>query len=169
VKLIANIKTLFLITKEIIKKISSLYIVFSVNLRKLQSMNKIDRYKILMRHIVSSGIAPSQKAFAALLGYSNESSFSQIINEKVKEPKDFIHKIKRLVPGLNTEWLQTGEGEMISQVVQTNQNGDNINGKTVKVTKDSSDKLIEVILEQSKQISKSQEQIDRLISIIEQK
>jgi len=103
------------------------------------------------------------------LGYSNESSFSQIINEKVKEPKDFIHKIKRLVPGLNTEWLQTGEGEMISQVVQTNQNGDNINGKTVKVTKDSSDKLIEVILEQSKQISKSQEQIDRLISIIEQK
>lgn len=139
-------------------------------------MNKIDRYKILMRYIVNSGIAPSQKAFAALMGYSNESSFSQIINEKVKEPKDFIYKIKCLVPGLNTEWLQTGEGEMISQVVQNNLNGDNINGKTVKVAKDSSDKFLEVILEQSKQlsksqeqISKSQEQIDRLISIIEQK
>ena len=139
-------------------------------------MNKIDRYKILMRYIASVGIAPNQKAFGSKMGYNNESYFSQILTGKVNEPTDFIYKLKNLIPGLNAEWLQTGEGEMISQVVQNNQNGDNINGKTVKVTKDSSDKFLEVILEQSKQlsksqeqISKSQEQIDRLISIIEQK
>lgn len=85
---------------------------------------------------------------------------------------DVRAKLTEVYPELNINWLLTGEGTMLkngSQVVQHNQNGDNINGKTVKVTKDSSDKLIEVILEQSKQISKSQEQIDRLISIIEQK
>ena len=85
---------------------------------------------------------------------------------------DVRAKLTEVYPQLNINWLLTGEGTMLkngSQVVQHNQNGDNINGKTVKVTKDSSDKLIEVILEQSKQISKSQEQIDRLISIIERK
>lgn len=139
-------------------------------------MNKIDRYKILMRYVVSVGIAPSQKAFGAMLGYNNESSFSQILTGKAKEPKDFMFKLKSNIPGLNTDWIQTGEGEMIPQVVQTNQNGDNINGKTVKVTKDSSDKYLEVILKQADQlsvsqaqISKSQEQIDRLITLIENK
>lgn len=85
---------------------------------------------------------------------------------------DVRAKLTEVYPQLNINWLLTGEGTMLkngSQIVQHNQNGDNINGKTVKVTKDSSDKLIEVILEQSKQISKSQEQIDRLISIIERK
>lgn len=85
---------------------------------------------------------------------------------------DVRAKLTEVYPELNINWLLTGEGTMLkngSQVVQHNQHGDNINGKTVKVTKDSSDKLIEVILEQSKQISKSQEQIDRLISIIERK
>ncbi len=63
----------------------------------------------------------------------------------------------------------------IPDVVQNNHNGDNIAGRTVKLSA-STDKFLEVILEQSKQltksqeqISKSQEQIDRLISIIEQK
>lgn len=85
---------------------------------------------------------------------------------------DVRAKLTEVYPQLNINWLLTGEGTMLkngSQVVQHNQNGDNINGKTVKVTKDSSEKFLEVILEQSKQISKSQEQIDRLISIIEQK
>ena len=108
-----------------------------------------------------------------LLGYNNESYFSQIINGQVEEPKDFMKKLKELVPSLNVEWLQNGIGEMTggSVVQQSNQSGDNING----VSPDSG-KLLDVILRQSaqlsksqEQLSKSQEQIDRLISIIEKK
>ena len=136
-------------------------------------MNKVDRYKILVRHIKSMGIASSQKELGRLLGYNNESYFSQIINGQVEEPKDFMKKLKELVPSLNVEWLQNGIGEMTggSVVQQSNQSGDNING----VSPDSG-KLLDVILRQSaqlsksqEQLSKSQEQIDRLISINEKK
>jgi len=68
----------------------------------------------------------------------------------------------------------TGYISTIPEVVQNNQNGDNISGRTVKLTS-GTDKFLEVILEQSKQITKgqehltkAQEQIDRLIKLFEQ-
>ncbi len=140
-------------------------------------MNKVDRYKILVRHLKDAGIVQSQKELGRLLGYNNESYFSQIINGVVDEPKDFIAKLKTLVPDLNPDWLLNGEGEMtgsIPVVHQNTQNGNNINGNHVEVS--DSGKLLDVILQQSaqlsksqEQLSKSQEQIDRLISIIEKK
>lgn len=76
-------------------------------------MKRVDRNKILVRHIVSLGLATSQKDLGAKMGYENESYFSQIINEKVETPKDFILKLKTFVPGLNEAWLLTGNGEML--------------------------------------------------------
>ena len=75
-------------------------------------MSKIDRYKILIRKMIQLGIVASQKDLGRKLGYSNESSFSQIINQKVAEPKDFVERIKSLYPELNTDWLLYGKGEM---------------------------------------------------------
>lgn len=75
-------------------------------------MNRIDRNKTLVRHILNCGIASSQKDLGVKLGYANESSFSQIINEKVPYPKNFIERIIAIVPDLNTDWLLYGEGEM---------------------------------------------------------
>lgn len=77
-------------------------------------MNKIDRYKILIRYAVKNGIADSQKDLGYKLGYKNESSFSQIINEKVSEPKDFIQRLKNLIPSLNERWLLTGQDTMLN-------------------------------------------------------
>jgi hypothetical protein len=62
--------------------------------------------------MIQLGIVASQKDLGRKLGYSNESSFSQIINQKVAEPKDFVERIKSLYPELNTDWLLYGEGEM---------------------------------------------------------
>lgn len=76
-------------------------------------MNRISRNKFLVQYIVSKGFASSQKELGQLLGYSNESSFSQIINEKVTYPKDFIERLKGVIPDLNEDWLLTGEGEML--------------------------------------------------------
>lgn len=76
-------------------------------------MKRVDRNKILVRHIVSLGLATSQKDLGAKMGYENESYFSQIINEKVETPKDFILKLKKFVPDLNEAWLLTGNGEML--------------------------------------------------------
>lgn len=76
-------------------------------------MNRIDRNKILVRHIVSSGLATSQKDLGLKLGYSSESAFSQVINEKVDYPKDFIERLQRIIPALNVDWLLTGSGNML--------------------------------------------------------
>ena len=93
----------------------------------------------------------------------------------------YVHKIKnsvgkralgdiqRAFPDLNSNWLLTGEGEMLNpSVVQNNQNGDNIHGQSVTVNKTETD-YTAIIKMQSEQLSKSQEQIDRLLTLLERK
>lgn len=77
-------------------------------------MNKVDRYKILIRHMITVGLIASQKDLGAKMGYANETTISQIINGKVKEPKDFIERLMSFVPNLNREWLENGIGTMFT-------------------------------------------------------
>ncbi|NBH91178.1 hypothetical protein D1638_01010 [Muribaculaceae bacterium Z1] len=76
-------------------------------------MTKIDRYKILVRYLISIGVAASQQELGTKVGYNNASAFSQVINGKAVEPKNFMNKLKELSPNLNLEWLETGEGNML--------------------------------------------------------
>lgn len=56
------------------------------------------------------GIIANQKDLGIKLGYPNESYFSQIINGKVTEPKDFVQQLKSLYPDLDENWLLAGQG-----------------------------------------------------------
>lgn len=78
-------------------------------------MNKIDRYKILVRYLISIGIASSQQELGTKIGYNNASAFSQVINGKTIEPKNFTEKLKSLVPNLNLDWLENGTGAMLTE------------------------------------------------------
>jgi transcriptional regulator with XRE-family HTH domain len=71
--------------------------------------------------------------------------------------------------GISASWLLTGEGEMMSRPVsQYNQNGDNVCGENVAVENGRSSKdYLAIIKQQAEQLSKSQEQIDRLLTLIE--
>lgn len=70
--------------------------------------------------------------------------------------------------GISPNWLLTGEGEMMKpSIFQNNQNGDNINGQSVTVHKTETDKFIDTIKECHELLRKKDEQLDRLISIIE--
>ena len=95
-------------------------------------MNKADRLKFFVRYMIKEGIAPTQKELGRILGYNNESYFSQILNNKVELPKDFISKIKTFIPNINADWIETGEGEMLRPttptITQHNVNGNNYNG-----------------------------------------
>ncbi len=138
-------------------------------------MNKIDRYKILVRYIVKSGFATSQKDLGRILGYHNESYFSQILNEKVDTPKDFISKLKTIVPDLNEEWLQFGRGEMLGAVINQEVIGDNntsIAGNSNHVNSSTTiERAIDEISEMRKliqeQVRNNQEQFDRFMTVIE--
>lgn len=94
-------------------------------------MNKLDRYKILIRQLINLGIVSSQKELGKKMGYNNPSAFSQVINGKAKEPKLFIQKLKHVFPNLNIDWLENGEGEMI--IDDSTTNTININRDSVKV------------------------------------
>ncbi|MGN1211347.1 MAG: hypothetical protein ACI4TM_06650 [Candidatus Cryptobacteroides sp.] len=149
----------------------------------MNKLNTLERLRLLIRHLVVTKEIASQKELGRMMGYKNESSFSQILNGKQEIPKHFRKNLKEVIPKVNLVWITTGEGEMLldggsetsqnesesSQVVQRTQSGDNINGQHVEISKTDSSKLLDVILQQSAQITKSQEQIDRLISIIERK
>lgn len=88
-------------------------------------MNKIDRLKSLVRYAKTLGIVASQEEFGQKMGYTNPSAFSQVINGKSKEPKDFTKRMCGIVPQSSLEWLETGAGQMIldeavSQTITTN-------------------------------------------------
>ena len=91
-------------------------------------MNKLDRYKILIRQLINLGIVSNQKELGKKMGYNNPSAFSQVINGKTKEPKLFIQKLKHVFPNLNIDWLENGEGEMIIDDSTTN---------TINISRDS--------------------------------
>lgn len=91
-------------------------------------------------------------------------------NQVKKRPSlDKIESISRAFPDLNTDWLLTGEGEMLRQNIQ--QAGDNATQVQGTNNHVSSPRVLEMamqeIAEQRKLVAKSQEQIDRLISLLE--
>lgn len=102
------------------------------------------------------------------IGLNTVQTLYDIKNGKHGISKDVAEKIQAKYLNVNIAWLLTGEGEMLieNSVVQNNQNGDNIHGHSVTVNKTEKD-YIEIIKTQAEQLSKSQEQIDRLLSIIE--
>lgn len=115
----------------------------------------------LLLFIKDTGITVSE--------FERKCSLSNGYIKKVKGSigSDKIEDIIRAYPQLSRVWLLSGEGEMLkSAIVQNNQNGDNIQGHSVTVNKTESD-YIAIIKMQSEQLSKSQEQIDRLLTLLE--
>lgn len=82
-------------------------------------------------------------------------------------------KVLSCFQDVNRAWLLTGEGEMIKPSIQQTLNGDNntqIAGNNNSINMPSTlDKAINEIAEQRKLVAKAQEQIDRLISLLEKR
>lgn len=74
---------------------------------------------------------------------------------------------------ISPNWLLTGTGEMQynpSSIIQQNQNGDNINGHSIKLEKTSeTEKLLNALSECHELLRKKDEQIDRLLSLLEKR
>ena len=96
---------------------------------------------------------------------------------RVSFGKDYLNNVLKQFPELSREWLLFGEGTMLKsgnfsqnqeKVTQNNENGDNIQGQNVTI-QGNVDEFLAIIKQQANQITKSQEQIDRLISIIEKR
>lgn len=139
------------------------------------------------------GYATSRKELAELIGYK-DTSLSQIENGKVNVSSKFAKNLSNLDSRINESWIMSGEGEMLLESdinVQNNNGGNNQQGKlntqninSEKVFKDfmaslkgqneitlksmeQTSKAIESTNKALAEISKQREQMDRLISMIE--
>ncbi|OWU88446.1 hypothetical protein DBB36_00045 [Flavobacterium sp. WLB] len=76
-------------------------------------MTELQRVKIVLKTLISLGVAKNQEGVGKLLGYSNKSSFSQVINGKVNLPADFVDRLCALNTQINKEWIKTGIGNVL--------------------------------------------------------
>lgn len=81
-------------------------------------MSETERIKKAIKWLIGSGIAKTQEGIGLLIGYSNKSAFSQVVNNPDKRPEDFITRICSLNNTLNKDWLLTGEGSMLKTTDQ---------------------------------------------------
>lgn len=79
-----------------------------------------DRIKLVVKWLIGTGIARNQEAIGRLMGYSNKSSFSQILNDKVSLPNDFIDRLCSLNENINFVWIKDGTGNMITDISTSN-------------------------------------------------
>lgn len=99
----------------------------------------------------------------------NQSYIAALLNNTKQFGKKTAHKWGEVF-GISPNWLLTGDGEMMKpSIFQNNQNGDNINGQSVTVNKTETDKLIDTIKECHELLRKKDEQIDRLLTLLENK
>ena len=72
-----------------------------------------DRLKLVIKWLIGTGVATNQEAIGRLMGYTNKSSFSQILNDKVPIPGDFISRLCMLNKNINLVWIEKEVGDMI--------------------------------------------------------
>ena len=108
-----------------------------------------------------------QNKFERMAGISN----GYISHLKTSPSIDILMKILDAAPDLNEAWLLTGEGEMLlSQKESTSimDNSTSVAGNSNQVNATSTlDKALDEIAAQRRLVEKAQEQIDRLITLLE--
>lgn len=84
---------------------------------------------------------------------------------------DVLHRISSTYPDLNTDWLLTGEGEMLNPApgITQHQNGGSNNSQTVTVGQSDVGRFLDEIAAQRRMTEKAQEQIDRLLTLLEKR
>lgn len=89
---------------------------------------------------------------------------------------EVIEKAAEEFPDLNIDWLITGKGvavkpvQSVGDISNSTVSGVNVNGSEIHISSaEAYNTLLKIVNENQKAVEKFQEQIDRLISIIEKK
>lgn len=114
----------------------------------------------------------SRRKFQESIGVSN--SYIQNISNGISA--EVLRRIANTYSDLNTDWLLTGNGDMlkptqsVGDISNSTVSGVNVNGTEIHISNmDAYDTLLKIVNANQKAVEKFQEQIDRLITIIEKK
>lgn len=121
----------------------------------------------LLQFIAYKGL--TNKSFETKCGLGN--GFVSKVGDSIRKEK--LDKISNTFPELNIDWIINEKGEMLKTVHQTASGNGNTqvagNGNTVTHTDMALTKALDELAEQRRLVSKAQEQIDRLIGLLEKK
>lgn len=135
-------------------------------------MEKKERLRAAFQYLKSKGKAHTQKDVAQKMK-ATEPNVSAALKGKPKCITDeFLMRFNVAYDSIfNLDWLIDGKGDMLATPIYQEINGDNntqVAGNNNQVNNPATlDKAIDEISAQRKLVEKSQEQIDRLITIIE--
>lgn len=121
----------------------------------------------LIQFINHKGI--STRNFEKMCDFGN--GFVANAGESMRKPN--LEKLSTVFPELNISWLLTGEGEMIKpiqtvgDISNSTVSGVNVSGQEIHIHPNAYDTLLKIVEVNQRTTEKFQEQIDRLISIIE--
>lgn len=76
-------------------------------------MTEKERLIRIVDYLRSQGHGSSQAEIGFCLGFSNRSSFNQVVTGKAKISNNFLERLKKLDPNINIDWLRSGNGEML--------------------------------------------------------
>lgn len=143
-------------------------------------MTDTERIKKAIKWLIGTGIAKNQEGIGVLMGYSNKSAFSQVVNTPNKRPEDFITRLCNLNNNLNKDWLLTEKGSMLKTTDQpVSQGGEDVTPpKTELNNPKTMERLFELIKDQQRQTSElvadlreerlnRKEEVSRFLSLIE--
>jgi hypothetical protein len=130
---------------------------------------KVEKLNEAYKYLRSLGKIHTKKEFANEIEIDKTNMSSAFRGDDRYLTNNLFKKICYKYPDLfNIEYFLKDKGEMIKTIInQNNVDGDNIQGNNVTVNKSQADKFLDLLKTKDEQLSKSQEQIDRLIGIIE--
>ena len=128
-------------------------------------MERNERLQKAFEYLRSKGLVHTQKDVASKMG-SSESNLSKALKGEDKVLTDrFLKRFNAAFDSVfNIDWLLHGKGNMLSDSASQNVNGNNnhVAGRDINISNEDFSKLIDTV-------NKQQEQMGRLISLLENK
>ena len=134
-------------------------------------MTKENTIKIVYEILTHTGL--NAKAFSDSIGKGRPQWLYNVLNPENPSglSSRMVDMICETYPEFSRSYLLTGEGTLIktdkAENIQQNINSSHITQNGNVEASANMDKLINVLAEQSQQVTKAQEQIDRLITLLE--
>lgn len=123
----------------------------------------------LQKFISYSGL--TNKSFETRCGLGN--GFVSKVGDSIRREK--LELISTTFPELNIDWIINEKGEMlkpnqtVGDISNSNVSGVNVSGTEIHINPNAYETLLKIVESNQKSTEKFQEQIDRLITIIEKK
>lgn len=137
-------------------------------------MTTKERLKEAYNYLKTNGVIHTQKDVANKMGASEQNVSSALKGvERVLTDKFLLRFNSAFDNQFNLSWLLNGEGEMlkptqaIGDISNSNVSGVNVSGTDIHINPNAYDALFKIVEQNQKATEQFQEQINRLIKIIE--